>query len=179
MKDNSSDCEPRKTTARGFTKAVYLTYDQIEAVLDELRAGVPIEEACRTAGTSCSQFNRRIDREPELRSQVEEAFAAGMPAKQEWLRYMIHKQIKAGNWKALQAEAMIHLPEYEVLRTQRFEHTVTHQDAQAQLIIDKLMAIEGLTPAERRALLDREIQQLEALLPEQHPVLELPAKSAA
>lgn len=172
METRPTDKQPRKTTVRGFTRWMYLTHDQIEAILDEVRAGVPIEEACRTAGTSSSQFSRRCKREPDLAEQVKEAMEEGLPAKQNWLRYMIHQQIKNGNWKALRDEAMIHLPEYEALRTQRFEHTVTHQDALTTAIVK---AVEKMSNAE----LDSEIAKLEALPPDEHPVLELPARSTA
>ena len=174
MKDNSSDRQPRTTTVRGFTKAKYLTDEQIEQILDEIAAGSPIEEACRAAGTSSSQFTRRCNREPELKERLRIAGEEGVPQHQEFLRYMIHQQIRAGNTKVLLAAASIHLPEYEALRTQRFEHTVTHQDAITAAVL-KALDTQGMSLDD----LDRKIAELEALPVDQHPVLELPARAVA
>lgn len=70
--DNLVDID-RTLTRQGFTKAAFLTDDQIETVLTELAGGASPGKACRAAGTSFTQFLRRVKRDEALYKRYREA----------------------------------------------------------------------------------------------------------
>ena len=159
-------------TASGFTKSKYLSDEQIEGILDELSNGIPKAEAARRHETSWTQFKFRFEREPELEAQVEQAISVGQPAFQEMLRATGYWHVFVDkNYRAWRDWAMVHLPEFESLRTQRFEHSVT---GTVQLQEATREAFKDLTSEE----IKERIKLLEAAKDE-HPVIDLPAKSAA
>jgi uncharacterized protein YejL (UPF0352 family) len=161
--------KPSQVTAQGFTKSKYLSDEQITGILDELVNGIPKQEAAQRNGTSWTQFKFRFEREPELAAQVEEAVAIGRPAFQELLRreHWWHA-FERKDYKALRDLMMINLPDWEIMRTSRFEHThsgtVEIEAKLAQYTDDQLRAILA---AEKAKALD------------EHPVIELPEKSQA
>lgn len=163
--------QPSTTTPQGFTKAKYLTAEQIEAYVEALREGKSPAEAAEFAGSSQSQFRMRYNREPELKQRVEQALEEGLPAYRDRLRSVRDWHIfEDKNYKAWRDTAMVVLPEYEVLRTTRFEHshsgTIELEAKLASYTKEELQAI--IAAEERRA-------ELEGSL----PVLELPQKSQA
>jgi hypothetical protein len=163
-----SDTTPSTTTPQGFTKAKYLTDQQIDTYIEALREGKSLAEAADLGGSSQSQFRTRCTREPELKQRVEQAMEEGLPAYRDRLRSVRDWHIfEDKNYKAWRDTAMVVLPEYEVLRTTRFEHshsgTIELEAKLAQYSTEELRAILALEEA--RA--------------EEHPVLELPQKSQA
>ena len=160
--------EPLTTTPQGFTKAAYLTAEQIEAYIDALREGKSPAEAADLGGSSQSQFRMRYNREPELKQRVDAAMEEGLPAYRDRLRSVRDWHIfEDKNYKAWRDTAMVVLPEYEVLRTTRFEHS--HSGT-----IELEAKLASYTTEELRAIL-----ALEEAKAEEHPVLELPQKSQA
>lgn len=151
---------------------MYLSDGQIEGILEALREGKPKQQAALENGTSWTQFKSRFKREPKLEALVDEAVSEGRPAFQEMLRSeLFHQAFVAKNYRAVRDLAMVHLPEWDVLRTQRFEHTVTGTVALQQAAQE---AFAGMSNEE----IEARIRFLEEAR-DQHPVLELPAKSAA
>lgn len=113
-----------KTTSRGHTKAVYLSEQQLDEIIEGVRHGLPVEVACREAGTSASQFRTRRQREPELDDRYKTAYAEGYENFQSLIENEVfHQAFVEKNWKAVEKLAMVHLPAWAVLRTQRYEHT--------------------------------------------------------
>jgi hypothetical protein len=113
-----------KTTLQGYTKAVYLTGQQLDDIIEAVRTGLPVEMACREAGTSASQFRIRRTREPELEERFKTAYAEGYENFQHLIENEVFNQaFVEKNWKAVEKLAMVHLPAWAVLRTQRYEHT--------------------------------------------------------
>jgi hypothetical protein len=64
--------QPSQVTARGHTKAVYLTQEQLRQIIESMRTGMAYNRACYQAGTSHRQFTQRIRREPDLQAEVTE-----------------------------------------------------------------------------------------------------------
>jgi hypothetical protein len=69
--------EPNKKTAKGFTKAKYISDEELESIFSTVAEGKPIGVACRKAGTSTTQFLWRVRREPELTKRLDEAKKQG------------------------------------------------------------------------------------------------------
>ena len=161
--------EPSRETAQGFTKAKYLTEEQIEGIIEALAEGVPKQQAALKNETSWTQFKFRYERDPELKAQVEEAIEVGKPAFQEMLRQTGYWHVFVDkNYKAWKDWAMIHLPEFEALRTQRFEHAHSGVvEIEAKLAQYTTEELEAILAAERAKMLD------------EHPVIELPQKTQA
>lgn len=138
-------------TPQGYTKAVYLTDHDLNQILDGVCAGMPVEYACHTAGTSALQFHRRCKRDPLLNERYQAARAEGYPNLQAIIESEVfHQAVELKNWKALEKLAMVHLPEWAVLRTQRYEHAVEHTVQLKQQILE---ATEGMTLEEMKAAL--------------------------
>lgn len=166
------DEEPSKTTLQGHTRAKYLTDEQIECFLDCLLDGKTAQEAAEEAGSSLTQFRMRYEREPELEARVKQAVQEGTPNFRDRLRQVGHWHVfHDRNYKAWRDWAMVHLPEFEVLRTQKFEHTVS---GSVQLEAAAREAFAGLSNEE----LEARIKYLESQK-EEHPVIEIPAKTQA
>lgn len=160
--------EPSTTTLQGHTKAKYLTDDQIDLFVEGLAEGKSPQEAALEAGSSHSQFRMRYQREPELNARVQQAVEDGLPAYRDRLRATRDWHIfEDKNYKAWRDTAMVVLPEYEVLRTTRFEHS--HSGT-----IELEAKLQQYSKEELKAIL-----ALEEARAEEHPVLELPQKSQA
>jgi hypothetical protein len=73
--------EPDKTlTRQGFTKGQFLTDANLDGILERLAAGDTPGRACRTQGTSFTQFIRRVQKDPDLESRYRKAEAEGRQA---------------------------------------------------------------------------------------------------
>jgi hypothetical protein len=113
---------PSDKTPQGFTKGSHLSDDQIDQIIDGVREGKPVHVAAREAGTSASQFRQRVNREEHLRVRVEEALTEGREAYNDLLRDVAwHHVFVERDYKAARDQMLIHLPEWEMMRTQRFE----------------------------------------------------------
>jgi hypothetical protein len=64
--------QPSLTTPRGHIKAVYLTREQLEQIIQNLRDGLSYQDACHAVGTSHLQFMRAVRRVPDLQEIVTE-----------------------------------------------------------------------------------------------------------
>ena len=64
--------QPSLTTKRGHIKAVYLTREQLEQIIQNLRDGLSYQDACHQVGTSHLQFMRAVRRVPDLQQIVDE-----------------------------------------------------------------------------------------------------------
>ncbi len=114
--------EPTTVTSQGFTRAHYLTGEQIEQILELVEEGLPIAVACREAGTSSRQFTMRCNREPELAKRRDDAIESGGTVLQDNLRAIGWYHVaEKKDYKAWRDWAMVLLPEFEGMRTRRFE----------------------------------------------------------
>jgi hypothetical protein len=59
-------------TKRGHIKAVYLTREELQQIIQNMRDGMEYNAACHQVGTSHTQFMRRIGKEPDLLREVTE-----------------------------------------------------------------------------------------------------------
>lgn len=75
--------QPSLTTGRGHIKAVYLTREQLSAIIQNMRDGMEYNRACHEVGTSHTQFMRRIGREPDLLKEVTEVKQARREARRQ------------------------------------------------------------------------------------------------
>lgn len=118
--------QPQTTTLQGYTRAKYLTDDQLGQILDAMASGTDAVTACLEAGTSHTQFRKRYKSDPDLEGRVIAARAEGDSEFNEIIRHELrwHALVKK-DYKALRDLAMIHLPEWDIMRTQRFEHAHT------------------------------------------------------
>ena len=152
---------PASTTPQGFTKGSHLTDDQIDAIVDAIREGKPPHVACLENGTSATQFRQRVNREQHLRERVQEAMDEGREAYHDLLRQIAwHHVFVEHDYKAARDQMLIHLPEWETMRTQRFEIgnadgealKIAAQQAFGDLSRDEIEArlrtLEGRKPAE-------------------------------
>ena len=161
------DKTPGTTTLQGHTKAKYITDDQIEQFIEGLHEGKTPQEAALDAGSSLTQFRWRYEKEPALEERVKQAVADGRITFMERLRAMLHWHLFVDkNPKLLRDALMVYDPDFQVLRTQRFEHTHT-----ATLEIEQKLA--QYSTEELKAILRLEEAK------DQHPVLEIPPKSQA
>jgi hypothetical protein len=69
--------QDKTLTRQGFTKGQYLTDANIDGILERLAAGDSPGRACRTQGTSFTQFIRRTQKDPELEARYRKAEAEG------------------------------------------------------------------------------------------------------
>ncbi len=115
-----------ETTALGFTKATHLTDDQIDQILSAISEGQDPVQACLDAGTSHGQFRKRCDRDTAVGERAMEARIDGNPELLAKARSMFHYHVfERKDYKALRDFLLVHDPDWEKLRTQRFE--VDHQ----------------------------------------------------
>lgn len=117
--------KPRTTTLSGHVKANYIPEETLDEFLEHVSNGVPLYEACAKLEpkTSLTQINRRAVRDPEFAERYAEAKEEGYPQFQEGLRAQIIKLAHAGDYRAARDLAIIHLPEFKQLTTQRHELT--------------------------------------------------------
>lgn len=143
-----------KETAGGFTKAAYLTEEEIEGILERVTEGCPMTLACREFGTSTTQFHRRCRREPELEQRRLQALAEGREQYQELLRNeAFHQAFVEKNYKALRDQMLMHLPEAQTLGIAKHLH--------AKLDPEELRAMAARQLGE---LNDEELAQVIALM---------------
>lgn len=160
---------PRTETRLGFTKAKYLTAEQIDHILELIEEGFPIDISCREVGTSGVQFRTRRHNDPELTARFEQALEIGHPAQQEKLRAEWWRQIfEDRNWKALHAAIITRLPEGASLRTSRLE--VGNVPGEKLLVQHEAAFAEAFKDLSTQEL-ERRVKMLESS--DQHPVLEL------
>ena len=113
---------PNQQTAQGYTKAKYLTEEQIEGIIALLEEGELIHDATRKFGTSSSQWWRRTRREPELERRSIAAFEEGKRAQQGEINSMVWRSAREGNAKMIEKLAIVMLPEWrEALTTSRLQ----------------------------------------------------------
>lgn len=167
---------PNPLTPQGYTKAQYLTDDQIDQILHGIESGLPVDIACRQAGTSGLQFKRRRKHDAELTARFEEAKGEQVPASQEALRAAWWEQIFVEkNWKALHAAIITRLPEGASLRTSRLE--VGNVPGEKLLIQAEAAFADAFRDLPTQEL-ERRVKLLEQS--DQHPVIEIgPGNSAA
>lgn len=115
--------EPEKVTLQGYTKAKYLTAEQMEGYLERVRDGIPIQMAALEVGTSRSQIKARANRDPVFRQAIEDATTEGKPLYVERLNTIAYKLAENGNYNAARDLLIIHDPAWSVLRTSRHEIT--------------------------------------------------------
>jgi hypothetical protein len=157
-----------ETTIQGFTKANALTADQIDKIIGAISEGMDPVQACLDAGTSHGQFRKRCERDPDVGQRADHARVEGNPELLARARSLFHEHVFVKkNYKALKDFLMVYDPDWEKLRTQRFEvdHSVSGeiQHRLAQYTKEELETI----------------RQAELARLEEHPVLELPEKSQA
>ncbi len=111
------------TTLQGFTKAAALTDQQITFILDAISEGADPVQACLDAGTSHGQFRKRCERDPAVGERAMEARLDGNPELLAKARSMFHYHVfERKDYKALRDFLLVYDPEWDKLRTQRFEH---------------------------------------------------------
>lgn len=64
-------------TRQGFIKAQFLTDEQLDGVLERLAAGDSPGRACRSQGTSFTQFIRRVQKDEALTKRYRDAETEG------------------------------------------------------------------------------------------------------
>jgi len=115
---------PNVVTARGYTKARYITPEQIEQFLELVTGGEAPDLAAKEIGTSLRQLETRMGQDPEFSANYKEALKVGYPMFQEALRgEYVRQALKNGNQQALRDLAMVHLEEFDKLRTSKHEIT--------------------------------------------------------
>ena len=113
---------PEEQTRQGFTKAKYLTTEQIEGVLSELQEGTPIHFATRKYGTSSTQWMRKAHQDVELQKRSMEAIEEGKKAQQEDVYAMVWDSARNGSDKMREKLAIVLLPAFrEALTTSRLQ----------------------------------------------------------
>jgi hypothetical protein len=162
---------PNPQTNFGYTKAKYLTDKQIDQILHLVAEGLPLAVAAREGGTSSHQFTMRANREPELKERLDRALEDGNPAFQESLRAKFWWHIFVdNNYKALKDAILMHTPEGDKLRTNRFE--IGNTDGEA-LKVQYEIAFGHLSTAELRD----QLAKLESGEIVDADVIELPRKT--
>lgn len=114
------------TTIQGYTKAAALTDDQIDYIVTQIAEGADPVQACLDAGTSHGQFRKRCERDQAVGERASEARLAGNPELLAKARSVFHWHVfEKKDYKALRDFLLVHDPDWDKLRTQRFE--VDHQ----------------------------------------------------
>lgn len=72
-----SETVPSNLTRQGFLKGQFLTEEHLAGILERLAAGDSPGRACRSQGTSFTQFIRRVQKEPALEARYRKAEAEG------------------------------------------------------------------------------------------------------
>ncbi len=123
IKIRSEERESRHINANGFVKANHLTQEQLEQFCELVSTGVQAATAARQVEppTSITQINRRAERDSVFQEAYHKAKTEGYPAYQEELRAEAARQAFAGDYRALQDQMKMHLPEAQKLMTQRHE----------------------------------------------------------
>lgn len=145
---------PRTTTEQGFTRADYISEDDLEEFLERVREGIPRDAAAREIGTSLGQIHKLASRSLEFAKELYEAYEVGLPNFKDKLRSKAYELAMDGNYSALRDLAIVHLEEYAVLQTKRHEIGAIG-GGQLQVLIDS--AFPNLPPE----LLDGLIRELE------------------
>jgi hypothetical protein len=156
------------TTIQGFTKAAALSDDQIDLILAAISEGHDPVQACIEAGTSHGQFRKRCERDDTVGQRATEARLNGNPELLAKARSMFHWHVfEKKDYKALRDFLLVHDPDWDKLRTQRFEvdHQVTGEIEHklAQYTKEELETI-------RRLELER--------VKDEHPVIEQRSSAA-
>lgn len=93
--------------------------------------------------TSLTQINIRANKDAEFARALREAREVGYPVFQERIRGEIVRQAENGEYRATRDLAMIHLPEWVVLRDRRTEITGANGEA---IKIMAMRQFENLPP---------------------------------
>jgi hypothetical protein len=164
--------QPQTTTPSGYTKADYLTDDQLDQIIEAIANGLDPVQACLDAGTSHSQFRRRCDRDHKVGERAQNARLDGKPELIARARSEFHYHVfERRDYKAVKDFLMVYDPDWEKMRTQRFE--VGNIPGQA-LIVAAQQAFGDLTDAQ----LEAKIRLLEAQKEDEHKLIELPLKAS-
>jgi len=158
-----------ETTLQGYTKANALTAEQLDYIIGQITDGADPVQACLDAGTSHGQFRKRCERDDEIGQRAAQARVDGNPELLAKARSMFHYHVfERKDYKALKDFLMVYDPDWDKLRTQRFEvdHSVSGE------IEHKL---SQYTKEELETIRRLELERMK----DEHPVLELPAKSEA
>jgi hypothetical protein len=158
-----------ETTLQGYTKANSLTAEQIDQIITAISEGHDPVQACLDAGTSHGQFKKRCERDQAVGERAMQARLDGNPELLAKARSLFHWHVfEKRDYKALKDWLLVYDPDWDKLRTQRFEvnHEVTGeiQHTLAQYSKEELETIRQL-----------ELQKLNG----ERPVLEIEAKSQA
>lgn len=157
------------TTLQGFTKAAALSGDQIDQILGAISEGQDPVQACLDAGTSHGQFKKRCERDDQVGERATHARLEGNPELLMKARSMFHWHVfEKRSYPALKDWLMVYDPDWDKMRTQRFEvdHTVVGE------IEHKL---SQYTKEELETIRRLELERIH----DEHPVLEIPQKSEA
>lgn len=154
-------------TIQGYTKAAALTAEQIDYIIGQIADGHDPVQACLDAGTSHGQFRKRCERDHEVGQRATNARLEGNPELLAKARSMFHWHVfEKRNYKALRDFLLVYDPEWDKLRTQRFEvdHNVSGEIEHklAQYTKEELETIRRL-----------ELEKLE-----EHPLIEQQSSAA-
>lgn len=110
-------------TLGGFTKAMYLTHDQLENFLELVRNGTQAATAAKAIDppTSITQIQRRAKHDPDFADAFREAKEEGHAAYKDELRGEATRQAFAGDYRALKDQMLMHLEEATALMTSKHE----------------------------------------------------------
>ena len=149
---------PMKTTPRGFTRWMYLTDDDKATFLEMVTIGVPNELAASEIHTSLHQIRLLARNDHDFGHAYQDALAEGQPHFHELLRAEYFKQaLKEHNLQALRDLAIVHLPEFEKLRTSK--HELSGPGGAPIQVLQAV--IKDLPPHIRDALIEHEKAKLE------------------
>ena len=110
------------TTIQGFTKAAALTDEQIDLIVTAISEGHDPVQACAEAGTSHGQFRKRCERDETVGRRAAEARVNGNPELLARARSIFHWHVfEKKNYAALKDFLMVYDPDWDKLRTQRFQ----------------------------------------------------------
>lgn len=114
---------PVTTNGNGFTKALFLSDDQLEQFLERVRDGQQAAGAARDIDppTSITQINRRASKDRDFSEAYRIAKEEGYVAFKENLRDEAVRQAFAGDYRALRDQMLMHLDEAKALMTSRHE----------------------------------------------------------
>lgn len=120
---HASSLPGRERTLTGALRWQFLDEERRQALLDDLRDGIPIDIAARSIETTVLQVNRLANHDEEFKLQLRQAREDGYQAYKERLRGEAYRQAMNGDYKALRDQLLIHLDEYKPLLTSRHEIT--------------------------------------------------------
>ena len=119
----AAEGQPATHTASGYRRWTILTDHDKQVFLDLVAAGIPRGLAARQIGTSLEQIDRLAARQPDFNAAYQQALETGYPHFQERLRdENVRQAFEENNYTALRDLLIVHLPEYDKLRTSKHEH---------------------------------------------------------